>query len=285
MEVRVIKNEFLERSVIIFRFIIFIAVLAGGLFLMRHYNTAKDNERPLDVYFLSTINDANATLLTQGANTILIDTGEKQDYQALKKLLKDEQIKTIDYLILTHPDKDHVGGMLNILQDFSVVHVIMPYYGKEHENLEKITNELTALEVSVTYPSRTRNFALGSIKLTVYPPLERHYKKDNNYSLATLVTHQQTNMLFVGDSESKRLQELMKVNWPTIDLYLVAHHGRANLSSESFIEQIKPKIAVTTASSNDLEVQNALKELASTIYFTNKQTLHFQSNGEKIERK
>ncbi|EOT30007.1 ComEC/Rec2 family competence protein [Enterococcus saccharolyticus] len=282
---RKIRIKVLKQSWFIFRFILFIGVLTGAFFLIRYHNTEKDNTKSVDVFFLSTANDANATLIKQGGNTVLIDTGEEEDHKALLNLLQENGVTKIDYLILTHPDKDHIGGVSTIVDNFEVSHVIMPYYGKDHAKLAKITQELIATDSSITYPSRPRNFSLGALKLTIYPPLERHYKKDNNYSLATLITHQQINMLFVGDSESKRLQELMQVNWPTIDLYLVAHHGRANLSSKSFIEQIKPHITITTAKKNDSEVQEALENVSSISYFTNKQTLHFESDGKEIKRR
>lgn len=213
---------------------------------------------------------------------MLIDTGEETDQEMLIHFLKEKQVEQIDYLILTHPDKDHIGGVPEVLKEFSVEHVIMPYYDKEHEELNQLNQQLASLDIPVTYPNRPRNFALGAIRLTIYPPLERHYKKDNNYSLATLLRHEEVNFLFVGDSESKRLQELMQVNWPSINVYLVAHHGRANLSSQSFIEQIKPKITVTTSDSNDQEVQDALEAVPSEMYFTAPGSLHMQSDGESV---
>lgn len=279
------RTEVLKQSWFVFRFIFFIGILVGAFFLVHYHNTEKDNTKFVDVFFLSTANDANATLIKQGENTVLIDTGEERDHKALLNLLKENDVIKIDYLILTHPDNDHIGGVSTIVEHFEVSHVVMPYYGKNHTNLVNVTEELIATGSSITYPSRPRNFSLGALKLIIYPPLERHYKKDNNYSLATLITHQQINMLFVGDSESKRLQELMQVNWPTIDLYLVAHHGRANLSSKSFIEQIKPKIAVTTAKQNDSEVQETLENISSVSYFTDKETVHFESNGKAIKRR
>ncbi|MGX7196515.1 ComEC/Rec2 family competence protein [Enterococcus olivae] len=277
-----IKGEGWKKIWFVAKIILFLSILGGAFVAVRFKDTFTDREEPVDVYFLSTENDANTTLIQQGANTVLIDTGEETDQEMLIHFLKEKQVEQIDYLILTHPDKDHIGGVPEVLKEFSVEHVIMPYYDKEHEELNQLNQQLASLDIPVTYPNRPRNFALGAIRLTIYPPLERHYKKDNNYSLATLLRHEEVNFLFVGDSESKRLQELMQVNWPSINVYLVAHHGRANLSSQSFIEQIKPKITVTTSDSNDQEVQDALEAVPSEMYFTAPGSLHMQSDGESV---
>ncbi|MCD5002546.1 MBL fold metallo-hydrolase [Enterococcus saccharolyticus] len=263
------------------RFILFIVIL-GGAYLIIRYKDTFNNQLPVDVYYLQTKNEANITLIQQGEKAILIDTGEQKDQKELLAFLNEKKVTKIDDLIITHPDKDHIGNAATILETLDVVHVIMPYYGKENKDLEQVTSEVERQGISLTYPSRPRNFTVGGLHVTIYPPLEKHYKKDNNYSLGILLKHQKVNFLFVGDSESKRLQELMAVNWPAIDAYLVAHHGRANLSSEGFINQIQPKIAVTTADANDQEVQQALDAIGTKMYFTMNGTVHLSSDGQTL---
>ena len=72
-------------------------------------------------------------------------------------------------------------------------------------------------------------------------------KKDNDYSIAVLVEHGSVNLFFAGDAQKQRLQELEQREFPDIDLYKVAYHGRDSSHSAQLIRQIEPRLAVVTA--------------------------------------
>lgn len=260
----------------------FLAILASAFLFVWRMNAGDGAKGPAEVFFIKTRNDANCTLLKQGKTAILIDTGEEGDAPAIIAFLKEMQVQTIDCLVLTHPDPDHIGGVAAILEHFTVRRVIQPYYAKENALNDSVTQAIRSAGISPLYPVRPKNLIFGELTVTVYPPLEKYYKKENNYSLAVLVRHAGVTMVFAGDAEEKRLTELMQLNWPAVHLYEVAHHGRAARSSAEFIQRLQPQFAVVNASDADGAVKDALRQTGARLFYTGKGTQHFISDGKNL---
>ena len=120
------------------------------------------------------------------------------------------------------------------------------------------------------------------MNLIVYPPLEKNYNKTNNYSLAVLINHGEVNMLFAGDAEEKRSEELLKIHWPELSLFKVPHHGRANPLSQKLFETLKPIYAVVTAAQADEVIVEECMKYHTDLYFSSPDTLEFQSDGRTL---
>ena len=239
---------------------------------------------PVEISFLELAEDADCILVQQGEVCVLIDTGEKQDAQKVVGYLKAKNVTSIEYLILTHPDADHIGSAVEVIDNFKVKNIIEPYYSKSNEQLEKLNKKIETLGIHTIYPTLTRKFSVGEINLIVYPPLEKHYTKDNNYSLATLIKHGKVNMLFAGDAEKKRLEEMLLIRWESIDLFKVPHHGRASTNSEDFIRALSPTYAVITSKNADEIIKKTFEEIKTQVIYTGTGDKVFQSNGEVLLR-
>lgn len=237
---------------------------------------------PMTVVCMQTENDADATLLCQDGAAILIDTGEETDADHIVAVLKQYGVTKLDYLILSHPDADHIGGAIKIMNGIQVERVVQPYYPKENERLEKLNEWLDTQGIPVIYPTRTRRLQAGGMRLLVYPPLEKNYNDSNNYSLAALVQHKEVNLMFAGDALRKRSEELLYMDWPDISLYKVAHHGRANSASEKLFRALHPRFAVVTASSADEIIQEVAQELGTKLYYTAEGDQVFISDGTEL---
>jgi beta-lactamase superfamily II metal-dependent hydrolase len=237
----------------------------------------------MEIHCLKLQNDANCTILQQGSSAVMIDAGEAVDEETILKALEERKITRLSYLILTHPDQDHIGSAKKVLEKVKVDRVIASYYPKEHPPLEEIITLCEERDIPVSYPTHTQSLKAGSMSLLIYPPFEKHYNDSNNYSLAVLVRHKDTHALFVGDALRKRSEELMRTHWPRIDLYLVAHHGRENRASAPLLRQLSPKFAVVTAERADSAITETCLELGTTIVSTAEQSWSFLSNGETLK--
>lgn len=259
---------------------VFLAVLAGALYLIEKppVNVGGD----ITVIFMQTQNDADSTLLCQQGAAILIDTGEECDSPHIIETLKSHGVEKLDYLILSHPDADHIGGAAAIVGQFPVECVIQPYFTEPNERLAKLNSLLASKRIPILYPTHTRHLRAGGIRFLVYPPLEKHYNDSNNYSLALLVQHEQVNMLFAGDAMRKRSDELLCIDWPPIDIYKVAHHGRANKSSKALFDAIHPSYAVVTAKSADQAILDCAAECETPLYYTAEKDCVFVSDGKTL---
>ena len=273
-------NTVLRSLLVAVGLLLFVGLLGAGYFYLDRLESPPDTRgMPVDVHFLQTENDADCALIKQGDISILIDTGEDTDAEAIMAFLEEQGVNSISLLILTHPDKDHIGGAPALVERFPVKRVVYPRYNKDSEAFDLLKQQLRQQGVQATVPLLSRTLTVGDISLSFFPPYETNYKKDNNYSLAVLASHGDVRMLFAADAEEKRLQELMKIHWPEIDLLKVPHHGRASVSSGAFIEIITPEYAVVTSDTADMVVKNALESAGTEMFFTRQGRVSFQSDG------
>ncbi|PRR81680.1 ComEC/Rec2 family competence protein [Clostridium vincentii] len=273
-----------KKIINIFGWSIFLLIIFFGYWSIHLQNTKKIKQgMPVEISFLGLKEDADCILVQQGEVNVVIDTGEKQDTQKILSYLKRKNVSSIEFLILTHPDKDHIGGAVEIIDNFEVKNIVQPYYAKENEQLEILNKKIEIQGIPIIYPTVTRKFSVGEMNILVYPPLEKHYTKDNNYSLATLIKHGKVNMLFAGDAEKKRIGEMLLINWENIDLFKIPHHGRANINSEEFIRKLSPTYAVVTSNNADEIIKETCEETNTQVFYTGTGDKIFQSNGDVLQ--
>lgn len=241
-------------------------------------------ETVADFFFLQTKEDADCTLLLSDGKSILIDTGEAQDFETIRELLRQQKVECIDCMILTHPDKDHIGSALALAQEFSVGIVVEPYYAKEKERYQRLNEELDRLGIPRMELTQTRQFAYGELRLTVYPPEKREYNKDNNYSLAVAVSHGRTSLFFAGDAYNARTKELLRLPLCPADVYHASYHGRDYENGAALLEALSPRNVIVTSDRAGVGTQSACDALGSTVFYTRSGTVHLQSSGNGVTR-
>lgn len=250
-------------------------------------NTAGETAESGEVHvrFLKTADDADCIIINSRERAVMIDTGEEQDGKRMLEALEEQGVAAVDYLILTHPDKDHVGGAALLLDSLPVYHVLMPAYTGEEKKegrFARIQESCEEKGIPVAYPSEELAVSTGYLDLTVYPPQEAFYEKANNYSLAVLASHGEVSMFFTGDALRIRSEELMEIELPEIDLYKVPHHGRANQATEEMFGKVKPKYAVVTAGSAEDEVKRSCEEQGAQLFLTGEKSWEFISDGKEL---
>lgn len=262
---------------------IFLGALAAVFLAITIPKSASDG--PVTVVCMQTSEDADAALLAQGVSAVLIDTGTESDGARILEILKEQGVTSLDFMILSHPDKDHIGGAMHILTSIPVDRVIQPYYTKENEMLEEINSFCERNGISIVYPSHTTRLQTGTMQMLVYPPLEKNYKDTNNYSLSVLIRHGKISMLFTGDALRKRSLELLHTDWTPIDLYKVPHHGRANSMTGELFSALHPAYAVITSDQADDAVMKAAEKEGSKLLYTLQGDCVFESDGHTLHLK
>lgn len=234
------------------------------------------------VAFLQTGEDADCIVIWQGDHAVMIDTGEAQDAGGALELLARYGITRLDWMILTHPDKDHIGGAAEIARSVPIGTVLEPAGAPESKRSALLHTQLRAQGIAVEAVTQTRQLSCGSFSLTVYPPLAASYKKENNYSLAVLLSVQDRYALFTGDAMKQRQQELLQIDWPAIDLLKVPYHGRYTKGEEELLQALAPRYAVVTAAEAEPEVGEALRQIGAEVFYTRQGTVVFQTDGSRF---
>lgn len=235
-----------------------------------------------DFFFLQTAEDADCTLLLSGGKSILIDAGEAQDLDAIRALLVSQKLERIDLLILTHPDRDHIGSARALIEEYPVGLVVEPYYAKEKESYDALNDALDSRRIQRLIPARTRNFTYGDLRLTVYPPEKNSYGNDNNYSLAVAVKHGKTGLFFAGDAYTARTEELLRLPLHAVDVYHASYHGRDYENGIKLLEMLTPQYVIVTSDSAGKETAKYLDALSYRVFYTAGGTVHMRSDGNEI---
>lgn len=272
-------------------------LLAGGGFALYGFGVSKMNVereeggRKTDMSMVVfKIGKADAILLMSEGKTLLVDTGEDEDGEEVLEYLSDKKINKIDVMLLSHFDKDHVGGADKIIEGIEVGTVYQPDYPKDSGQYKEYTQSVKERGINTVAPTDELSFTLGGMEIFIYPPLKDYYEEENDYSLAATVVHGNNRFFFTGDAESQRMEELIEneeglEGGLAHDFLKVPHHGREDEMLKDFISRVVPSVAVITCSAKnppDEEVLEFLEESGISVYLTMNGNIYVKSNGEKI---
>lgn len=211
----------------------------------------------VEVVFLD-IGQGDAIFIqTPQKHQVLIDGGP--DAGIMEKLASVMPFydRTIDLVILTHPDKDHISGLLEVLKQYEVENVLWTGILQDTERWQewsKLIKEEGA-DIRIAQFGQRIVFSKG-IFLDIIYPFEnlsgREIERDNNTSVVSKLIAGDNSFLFTGDIEKKAEQELVDSNIGLdSDVLKVSHHGSKTSSSREFLETVKPEIAVIQVGKNN----------------------------------
>lgn len=232
------------------------------------------------------VGKADAMILQTQNYHIMIDCGEADDGDEVLEFLEENGISKIDYLFITHFDKDHVGGAAEIIENTEVGSVITPDYQGANDAYISYRQAVQKSGLRPLAITEKKTYVLDDMLLEVYPPQKNAYSEgDNDFSLLISITHGENNFLFTGDAEAERIAEILAVINGEYKFLKVPHHGRYNDKTESLIKQVHPEYAVITDSNKNPAEQKTvtiLNKYGSKIYYTKDGDISVSSNGTKI---
>lgn len=240
------------------------------------------------------IGKADCSVIRSENQVTVIDTGYKDTSDIVLEYMESQGIEKIDHLIITHFDKDHIGGAADLLEACEVGTIYQPDYSADEEDSKPYNRYVEKLEEKNLNPVTVRaamGIIMDDVVLTVYPPKKLEYSKDkdNNRSLVTVLEHGKVRMLFAGDAEEERIEEIYsQIEDLNFDLLKVPHHGHMEKNSEEFFRKISPDYAVICAEkgsggdSPDEEAVEALEDTGAEVLVTGDGEVHCLSDGKKL---
>lgn len=253
--------------------------------------TQSTGDGTLEVHYID-IGQGDATLIKCGSHAMLIDGGNNYMGTTVQLYLQKQGVESLDYIIGTHPDADHIGGLDVIAYKFDFDTIIMPDYEKDTKTYEELVDVISGKQKEITYPMPGTVYSLGEASFTILAPNSNDYGSNaNNYSVAFMLEYGQTKFLFTGDAEEESEQEMLLESQTDLsaDVYKVAHHGSSSASTEPFLEAVQPDYAVISCGEDNsyghphAEVLNRLRQMGVEIFRTDEQgSIVAVSDGEKI---
>ena len=229
-----------------------------------------------------------------GSEAVVIDVGEDTDGPEIVEKLKKHGITKISHLIITHYDKDHVGGAAYVLECFPVGQVIQPDYSGSGVRFEVYREAAQRYAEEICTVSEYMEFSVGPLSFAIYPendPENQYFKRDdeNNRSLVTMVTYAGKKFLFTGDIEGKRIERLVSSGVDlSCDWMKIPHHGRFNDQTATLLEAAGAKYGVICCSKKnpaDEETLDAIQQAGMTCWLTAEGDVTFACDGEGISGK
>ncbi len=230
----------------------------------------------LQVTFLDVGQGDAAWIKTPDGWDILIDGGKKSAGPGLLSYLQSQEVTEIEVLVLSHPDADHVGGFITILENMDVGKALLNCQRTETDTYKEFETLLVAKEVITTCVRDGHNFTWGAyITASAVNPAEPLMSGTNNNSVVLRVSHGTIDFLFTGDIESEAEARILD-RGPIIEAEIlkVAHHGSGSSSTALFLAQVDPELAVISVGASnpyghpDPGTLARLHDAGATIYRT-----------------
>lgn len=223
--------------------------------------------------------------------TAIIDGGNKGDFEVIDKYLQSLGIKTIDYLIATHPHEDHIGSLPLLIKSYSVGAVYMPKVTANTKVFEDMLLEIKAKGLRINIAEAgVKLIDMDDIKLSIIAPNNIKYDELNEYSAVVKLIYKSTSFLFTGDAEAISEKEMLNNSYDIkADVLKVGHHGGRSSTTKDFLRKVAPKYAIiSVGKDNDYghphrETIERLKASGADIYSTDEQgTIVAISDGSII---
>ncbi len=239
----------------------FLALILSLLMALPACGTASsDPGVPEMSLYVINVRKADALLLRSGETVYLIDTGTEDGWPALRKVLQDEGITRLTGVILTHTDKDHVGGFENLVQSgIEIGEVYASAFFNKKDGKKKTKEDkhpaVKALKDTgkeVVFLSGGDTLPLDGGTLEVLGPLEPNEEAENCNSLVLLATGGGGTMLLTGDMEIPEENSLLAAGvFSRVDVLKVGNHGEGDATGQAFIGTVRPKVAIISTNSDD----------------------------------
>ncbi|MDD5338105.1 MAG: MBL fold metallo-hydrolase [Dehalococcoidales bacterium] len=197
----------------------------------------------LTVHFID-VGQGDAILIDFGDTEILIDGGKKNTGAA--QYISAYVNGPLEAVIVTHFDTDHIGGLLQVFEDYDVSGF---WYRGETSGTATADDLMTAVdnENSAIYTvTRGDVIQVGMLQFSVLNPPVPFFEDENNDSIVLLLTYGQTDFLFMGDAEKEAETDMLSM-LTDIDILKVGHHGSDSSSSWDFLQIVKPEYAIYMA--------------------------------------
>lgn len=238
------------------------------------------------------VGKADSILIECGGKYMLIDGGTTDAGSTVTAYLKRRGVKTLDLVVNTHPDADHIGGLSEVLNNYTVSRYLSPSLPKslipdsdEYADMQKALKENGITE---EHPSAGDVIMLGDLKIEILGPVSVGSDTNNN-SIVMKLTYGETTFLLEGDAEKEEETTLLESGENLFaNVLKVGHHGSSGATTKKFLSEVLPQYAVISVGSDSnelpkLEVLERLTDIGAAIYRTDTNgTVIFLSDGKSI---
>lgn len=203
----------------------------------------------LKIHYIN-VGQGDSTLIQVDGKNVLIDAGNNDNLAY--NYLKAQGITKLDYVIATHPHADHIGGMANIINNFTVGKFYAPKEITTTTVFENMVKSLQSKRLKITVPTPGENIYIGNAVLTFLAPNNSTYEDLNNYSIVTKIKYGNTSFIFEGDAEDISENEILAKQLDiSANVIKIGHHGSSSSTTKAYLDKVNPQYAVISVGANN----------------------------------
>ena len=280
------KEDYIRYSLIVFIcvFYLLIQIFSNQISILLFKTSRIENEiikSEFEIDFIDVGQGDSILIRLPDEKLILVDTGPEKSSEELvkylKKRMKKFDINKISYLILTHPDSDHVGGSLRVLKNIKIDKILRPKilinsetskygnlgYGYTTSKHYVETIKYASKKFDMEFFDTNTKIKSKQYKIDFLTPNKDVYFSNNKNDLNDINTNEYSPMIMIeyggkkilltGDATDKTEKELLNLyekEMLDVDILKVSHHGSNTSTSEEFLKIIKPEYAIISVGKN-----------------------------------
>lgn len=243
----------------------------------------------MKVHFLD-VGQGLSILVQSDGQTMIYDGGDKSTSSFVVSYLQKQNVTTIDYLISSHYDSDHMAGLIGCLNAFDVKNVISSDYEHDSKLYQSFIQTVADKGLPMQHPAVGTEFSFGSGSFQILAPATIDPNDSNKNSVAIKLTNGDNSFIFTGDAESTSEKAMCESGIDlSCDVLVPGHHGSATATSWDFLQATVPEYAVISCGKDnqyghpDKDVMDKLESMDIHVYRTDKQgTIVAVSDGTTI---
>ncbi len=263
--------------------ILYIYDMLFGLFI-------RPDEGECEFHFVD-VGQGDCAMIITKDTTVVVDTGPQDHADSTERYIR-RYTDTIDYLILTHPHEDHIGGSDELIESINVKNIIMSDATTDTVTYSNLLNAIEEADVNVIEAQSADKYSAGDIDITILAP-NSEFTDYNDYSIVVKVEFGNTSTIITGDVEEhaeRLILEKFESNVLETDILKLGHHGSYTSNTDDFLDVLSPEYAVITCGIDNeyghphIETLERL-ELHGIEYFRTDENGHivFRSDGKALE--
>lgn len=248
------------------------------------------NEK-LTAFFLDVGQGDSCFIELPEGKTMLVDAGTKKSAPYITDFIKSLGYSTIDYVIATHPHADHIGGMVDVFEEFDVKNFYMPDEATTSKTYENMMTAVYNEGCDIIIASKgVKIMGIPYISAEFLAPCGFNYSNLNDCSAVLRLDFYDSSYLLSGDAEEYAEQEMLSFGANLdADVLKVGHHGSRTSTTDAYLFAVNPHIAIISCGLDNSyghphsETLNKLEAFGSSVYRTDLVgTVCVSSHGEDI---
>lgn len=249
---------------------------------------------PLTVSFLDIGQGDSIFIKTPSGHTMIIDGGPTDAVLSRLNEQTDYFTRDIDVMVATHPDSDHVTGLIPVMEKYNVKNIVASGQTSETEVFHDVDEHMQSegAQMQIANQGDVIDFQDGVTATILQPYAGEKFKDTNSASVSLVLSYDDETFLLTGDLPSTNEPILLSSGLlpKKITVYKAGHHGSKYSSGEQLLTYIKPEYAVISAGKDNKyghpnpeaveRLTKYSKEILSTI---DHGTISFLTDGKKME--